>query len=270
MSRSPSFRFYASDFLGSPAVQLMDAAEVGAYMLLLCVAWEGDRHGYLPDEDDKLRRWSRLTREQWAQSRDLILSKFPVAEIGWRANPRMVLEADKAAAFSESQSLKGRKGGRGNKKPELSGLKPELSPGKPELQKTKPAVAVAVAKDKDSPKAICEEFVRIWNEERGPLPEVLKATDSRAAKLSTRRAEGLTVAIWKQVIVACKATPFLRGEGQRRWRVSFDYLIENDTHITEVLEGKHGPAIPQLSPPKPFVEPGDLYRSNEYKDRGAA
>lgn len=103
MSRSPSFRVYASDFLGSPTVQLMDAAEVGAYWLLLLTAWEQERHGYLPNDQDKLRRWSRLSREQWSQSSELILSRFPVVEDGWRANPRMVAEAEKARVSLRSK-----------------------------------------------------------------------------------------------------------------------------------------------------------------------
>jgi uncharacterized protein YdaU (DUF1376 family) len=142
MSKSPSFRLYASDFLGSPSVQLMDAAEVGGYFLLLCVAWESDRHGYLPNDEDKIRRWSRLTREQWVQSRDLILSKFPLTEDGWRANPRMVLEAEKARAFSEIQSIKGAKGGRPSKNPQLSKENPRLSLGNPQLSKENPRLSL--------------------------------------------------------------------------------------------------------------------------------
>lgn len=106
MPKSPAFRFYPSDFVGSPTVQAMDLHEVGAYTLLLCTAWNAERHGYLPDDENLLRRWARMTREQWVESRSLLLSKFPVVESGWRANPRMVEEAEKQRSFSESQRIK--------------------------------------------------------------------------------------------------------------------------------------------------------------------
>ncbi|GAA3758502.1 YdaU family protein [Terriglobus aquaticus] len=131
--RSPAFRFYAGDFLSSPTVQAMDLHEIGSYTVLLLTAWMNDRHGYLPDNDEMLRRWARMSREQWSESREILLSKFPVVEDGWRANPRMVTEAEKQAAFSESQSAKGKRGGRPRKaeeKPGLSSENPQLSPGR--------------------------------------------------------------------------------------------------------------------------------------------
>lgn len=118
-------------------------------MFLLCMAWQSERHGYLADDDDKLRRWSRMTREQWSQSRESLLAKFPVIETGWRANTRMIREAEKQTAFSESQSAKGKLGGRpknpGNKaeiKPGVSNEKPELSVG---LSPEKPSVSVSAS-----------------------------------------------------------------------------------------------------------------------------
>jgi uncharacterized protein YdaU (DUF1376 family) len=143
--KSPAFRFYPADFMGSPDVQAMDLHEVGAYMYLLCIAWQSERHGYLSDDDDKLRRWARMSREQWSQSRETLLAKFPVFGSGWRANLRMVREAAKQDAFSKSQSEKGRRGGRPKKageKPEVSDSKPELSSG---ISPEKPSVSVSVS-----------------------------------------------------------------------------------------------------------------------------
>lgn len=106
MAKSPAFRFYPSDFMGSPDVQSMELSEVGAYTFLLCVAWQQDRHGTLPDDDSRLRRWARMSVDQWRESRDLILSKFPVIEDGLRGNKRMMDESDKQKRFSESQKKK--------------------------------------------------------------------------------------------------------------------------------------------------------------------
>jgi len=59
----------------------------------------------------------------------------------------------------------------------------------------------------------------------------------------------LTLQEFRSAVSACSATAFLRGEGGKGWRASFDWLIENDTHVAEVLEGKYGaaPAV-QVAP----------------------
>ncbi|RTQ45856.1 DUF1376 domain-containing protein [Hymenobacter gummosus] len=95
--KSPAFLLYTGDFLSSPDVQLMEAHEVGAYCLLLFNSWQSDRPGYLPNDEGRLRRVARLTADQWAESRQLLLGKFPVApgEPTLRYNPRLAAEADK-------------------------------------------------------------------------------------------------------------------------------------------------------------------------------
>lgn len=152
MAKSPAFRFYPGDFMASPDVQSMDLNEVGAYTLLLCIAWQQDQHGYLPDDENKLRRWARMSPEQWSISREMLLGKFPVIEPGLRGNLRMIREAEKQAEFSAKQSGNGRLGGRPKKglglEDKSMGLenKPKQKPNTPEQ---KPSVFVFVS-DSDS------------------------------------------------------------------------------------------------------------------------
>ncbi len=107
--KSPAFRFFPADFWGSPDVQAMELHEVGAYLALLSTAWQAERHGYLPDDESRLRRWARMTMDPWRESRDCLLRKFPVVEDGWRANPRMVEEAERQSDYSASQKSKAEK-----------------------------------------------------------------------------------------------------------------------------------------------------------------
>ena len=109
--------FYTGDFLSSPDVQLMEVHEVGAYCLLLFNSWQSDRPGYLPDDEHRIRRTARLTTEQWAISRELLLSKFPLApdDPTHRHNPRLVQEAMKQLLKRERLAANGRKGGRPEK-----------------------------------------------------------------------------------------------------------------------------------------------------------
>ena len=109
--------FYTGDFLSSPDVQLMEVHEVGAYCLLLFNSWQSDRPGYLPDDEHRIRRTARLTTEQWAVSRELLLSKFPIApdDPTHRHNPRLVQEAVKQLIQRERLAANGRQGGRPEK-----------------------------------------------------------------------------------------------------------------------------------------------------------
>jgi uncharacterized protein YdaU (DUF1376 family) len=108
--KAPWFPFYTGDFLASSDVQLMEAHEVGAYILLLAHSWQSDRPGYLPNDEGRMRRWAKLTAAQWAESKDLILAKWPVAEdAAQRVNPRLKKEADKQVELRELKAEAGRK-----------------------------------------------------------------------------------------------------------------------------------------------------------------
>lgn len=120
--KAPAFLLYAGDFLSSPDVQAMDTREVGAYCLLLFNAWQGDMPGHLPNNEERLRRLTKMSAAEWAVSRELLLSKFPEAENGLtRYNPRLIVEAQKQAANRAKKSANGKRGGRpSSKKPLLS------------------------------------------------------------------------------------------------------------------------------------------------------
>lgn len=110
--KAPWFPLYTGDFLASPDVQLMGAHEVGAYVLLLMNSWQSDTPGYLAADEGRLRRICRFTPEQWADSREILLGKWPLAENGLLHNPRLLREADVQLARRERLAANGQKGGR--------------------------------------------------------------------------------------------------------------------------------------------------------------
>lgn len=110
--KAPWFPFYAGDFLASPDVQLMESHEVGAYLLLLLHSWQSNEPGYLPNDEGRLRRAARLSIEVWADCRELLLGKWPLAENGLRYNPRLLREAGIQVARRERLANNGAKGGR--------------------------------------------------------------------------------------------------------------------------------------------------------------
>ncbi|GAC1372616.1 MAG: hypothetical protein NVS3B25_07230 [Hymenobacter sp.] len=135
--KSPAFQFYPSDYLSSPDVMLMSLPEEAAYLRLLMYAWQQDKVGYLPNNESSLRRFARMTPEQWAESRDIILKKFPVAEDPTlRYNGRLLIEVEKQAKYRERSSEGGKKSAEkrwGKKEPVITPLPEKVSTLTPEV-----------------------------------------------------------------------------------------------------------------------------------------
>jgi Helix-turn-helix domain len=86
----------------------------------------------------------------------------------------------------------------------------------------------------------CEEAVSFWNENCGVFSKVQKITPGRKAKFAARlRADPDFISTLKKALAQVLVTPFLRGEGSRGWKVTFDWLIENDGNAINVLEGSY-------------------------------
>jgi len=83
------------------------------------------------------------------------------------------------------------------------------------------------------------EIVELYNRVCMSLPNVQKLTDSRKRKLTARWKEMPDIEQWKRLFNEVEQIPFLKGENDRGWKASFDWLIENDSNITKVLEGQY-------------------------------
>lgn len=112
--KTPAFQLYPGDFLSSPDVQMMTTVEVGAYCLLLFNAWIiTDRPGYLPNNERKLQRLSKLSDKDWKRVKDVLLEKFIVTEDGkFLFNKRLATEYTKQEARRLRLAENGKKGGR--------------------------------------------------------------------------------------------------------------------------------------------------------------
>lgn len=108
MSRRPSFQFYPGDWLSSLTISTFSAAEVGAYIQLLCYAWLSDDCG-LPDDDKVLAQISKLGEDWAGASGRLVRSQFR-AEDGRLYNARLLEEREKQDKYRANQSEAGRKG----------------------------------------------------------------------------------------------------------------------------------------------------------------
>lgn len=92
-----------------------------------------------------------------------------------------------------------------------------------------------------------EDLVQAWNEIVVPLglPAVEKLSGSRRQKVLIRLKEYPDIAFWNRVFSNIRGSPFLRGlakpkrEGEKPFRVRFDWLFENDNNAVKVYEGQY-------------------------------
>ena len=91
----------------------------------------------------------------------------------------------------------------------------------------------------------------IYQQQNHSLPEVKALTSERLKKCRSRINQAVRdgcleqyLADFTEAVKKAQQTPFLRGEGARGWRASFDWFVANHVNIYGVLEGKYdGPAV---------------------------
>jgi uncharacterized protein YdaU (DUF1376 family) len=96
---SPAFQFYPDDFLGSSKVAVMTPTEIGVYVLLLCMDWNGHGITYNPK---LLARYCRVTEAEFVEAWEVVGQCFEELD-GKLYNPRLIREREKQAAFRAKQ-----------------------------------------------------------------------------------------------------------------------------------------------------------------------
>jgi len=97
-----------------------------------------------------------------------------------------------------------------------------------------------------SPKILLE----MYQQHNQTLPEVKALTVERLRKCRSRINQAVRDGCLEQylsdfvaAVKKAQSTPFLRGEGARGWRASFDWFVANQLNVYAVLEGKYdGPS----------------------------
>lgn len=105
----PYFPFYPNDFVGDGRVEAMETNAVGAYILLLCKAWYEKPAGTLPDDDELLSRWARMSRIDWSKIKSSVMSAFTLKGSRW-VQKRMKREHAKALDLIRKKAAGGSEG----------------------------------------------------------------------------------------------------------------------------------------------------------------
>lgn len=96
-------------------------------------------------------------------------------------------------------------------------------------------------------------LAKIWNGNRGRLPEVKGCSKERRRKAEARFAEFPDPDYWKLVVGRIAGSRFCNGANDRGWRADFDFLIKPDTH-NRVAEGKYDDKQAQVANIKTAAE----------------
>ena len=103
MKTAPSFQFYPADFVSGTLT--MDAAEVGAYIRLLCYQWN---QGSCPTEPDDIARITGMPHAKLARR---VLPKFTINGDSMH-NERLERTREEVESYRAKQANNGKKGGR--------------------------------------------------------------------------------------------------------------------------------------------------------------
>lgn len=107
---SPAFQFYPGDWLSSTKIALMTPAQEGAYLRLLCHAWN-DPDCSIPDDDNQLAILSRLGEDWFKGGSQMVKVCFEPSphQNGRLVNLRLLKEKQKQELWKEKSSIGGRK-----------------------------------------------------------------------------------------------------------------------------------------------------------------
>ena len=91
-----------------------------------------------------------------------------------------------------------------------------------------------------------KEILKNWNElaDKKNLPSITTITKSRRDKFKVRSAESSFD--YKRILSFIDKSAFLCGANNRNWKVSFDWILANDTNYVKILEGKYNNGVVEL------------------------
>lgn len=142
--------------------------------------------------------------------------------------------------FAKKQNIAPRQNGVAPRDPARS---PLPTPHSPEKKDIVAAQLLLSASPNGGPaqQVTVPEILEAWRRVCVPLgaSDVRELTATRVRKLKIRIREHPRFDWWDELFSKITASRFLFGNGTRGWRVTLDWLIENDANAVKVLEGRY-------------------------------
>ena len=112
-----------------------------------------------------------------------------------------------------------------------------------------------------------DEIKNLFNELCPSYSKVISITEKRKPHIRARweQFKG-NMQIFETAFTKIEESEFCKGNNDRRWRASFDWLIANDTNIVKVLEGKYDNKGVAKAEPKQWNTLRELYKEAEEEE----
>lgn len=216
-------------------MMVLSLEERGAYNTILDLIYSHDNN--LIDDDYFIAGWMRVDIRVWRRIKNRLLELGKIeCQNGLVTNFRATSEVDEAlsrgASVSELNRIKGIKSGISrNKNNDL--IEPTVEP----KTNTPTPTPTPRKKEGDTTYLLCESA---WNEfaSRFKIPKIQNLSEARRSKLKLRLFEIGGLQGWETMIEIIKASPHLLGENERRWTVTFDWVLESK-NLTKIMEGNY-------------------------------
>lgn len=270
---------------GSPSVRAMHPAARSGYLELILSQWQTEDCS-LPGDPLDLAELSGLGDELWSLYGLRILRNFATLENGRIRNLVCFQEWEEARQiFLHTQEVRSKAGKIGNAKrwgnrKTVASATENIASATENIaniareshvrQKTSQNIATDTDTDTDtktllelslsSPAATIrpEDFANSWNQNCGKLPHVREFTDSRRKKVQARIRQGIPLERFASAVRCCVEKPFLRGENDRGWTATFDWLVDNDRNIEKAITDAYGVNASNGKQPKIQILTGPL------------
>jgi uncharacterized protein YdaU (DUF1376 family) len=237
--KPPAFQFYAKAWLSS--TRAMPHHALGVYIDFLAWSWD---NGPLPSDEKALAVLAGMTLPAFRRVWQHVGRKWESTDVGL-VNLRLEQQRKDLTAYLDEQSKKGQKGAaarwqrhphghNSGNGPGMHQLLPDSSPEYDSSSASSPSTSAKEHQDRVAPSALMDA----WNDgTKPPIPRCRGLTPKRE-RLAASRLHDHPIDEWRQIIGRIQASAFCRGENDRGWVATFDWLLQADVGL-KVLEGKY-------------------------------
>lgn len=249
MSQRPWFPFYPGAYRADTAH--LTAEEHGCYLLLLCHAWTHD--GLIPEAESRRAAICNLHTNRFKKVWETLGGYWNKTGGGF-SNPRLSKELTQAIELSEKRAKSGKRGGEANAKAiattrardvtltltEATNVASSSAPSAIATGACEPARRKNGGAGPPVPPVPYQEIQDGYNDVayRAGLPQIVKLTDTRRRAMAARWHDLPDLEEWGFFWENVEGSPFLRGDGNRGWRATFDWLMKQSNFI-KVAEGTY-------------------------------
>lgn len=242
MSKAPFMPLATDAFIGDTTG--LNAAETGAYMMLLICQWRNNGQP-LDNNPKKLQRMTRCTKAQFNRVWPEIVHFFEITEstISQKRVEKTMLEvlkkiqvkreSGKLGGRPKSLKLKEAVKANGYDSLKLNESKPKATINqnhKPELEKKE--------KEDTSVSISPQDVVDLWNKECPSFNKVIMLTGNRRKQISTRTKDNFAeIEDWQKYFAVYEISNLLAGR-KGSWQATFDWALK-PANMVKVLEGNY-------------------------------